>query len=263
MVIRILYTDDGLLQIYGWHAVEAPYFCSMRSILVIIAIAVVTVVYATAVMIHMALFRDRDVFHTYARSWSRILLKLAGVRVELRGIGHLSVVERYIYVANHASLFDIPVLLAYVPDNIRIMYKRELGAIPIFGWCLRMSPFIPIDRRKSREAADALDAVVATMRDGASVVVFPEGTRSDDGRVGEFKRGAFTLAARSGKPLVPVALEGTAAIMPARGRRINPGTVIVHIERPVILPQPASRADEMQAMEQVRTMIAEHVTLQS
>lgn len=235
----------------------------MRTWFVIAAIFVVTCVYSIAVMVHMALFRDRDVFFYYARSWSRILLRLAGVKVKVEGAQHLVPTERYIYVSNHASLFDIPVILAYVPDNVRIMYKRELERIPIFGWCLKMSPFIGIDRSKHREASDAIDATVRTFASGSSVAVFPEGTRSPDGQVGVFKRGAFTLAARSGRSLVAIALVGTASILPARTKRLHPGTVRCVILPPRRLPEKASRQDEVAMMQAMHADIATHVTFAS
>lgn len=233
--------------------------CTMRTWFVIAAIFVVTCVYSIAVMLHMALFRDRDVFFYYARSWSRILLRLAGVRVVVEGAERLEPTERYIYIANHASLFDIPVILAFVPDNVRIMYKRELQRIPVFGWGLKMSPFIGIDRSKSREAADAIDETVRTFATGSSVAVFPEGTRSPDGRVGVFKRGAFTLAARSGRPLVPIALVGTAGILPARTKRLQPGTVRCVIMAPHRLPERAGRQDELAVMQAMHAEIAARV----
>ena len=231
----------------------------MRTWAVILIIVLVTIVFAIAVMVHMAVFRDRDVFFLYARTWSRLLLRLSGVRVVVHGQHHLDPAERYIYVTNHASMFDIPVLLAFVPDNVRIMYKRELERVPIFGWCLRMSPFIGIDRSKSREAADALDETVRTFATGSSVAIFPEGTRSLDGSVKAFKRGAFTLAARSQRTIVPIALIGTASILPARTKRLQPGTVEMRILLPQRLPEGAGRADEVAMMQTVHQMIAHEV----
>jgi len=224
----------------------------LRSLFALVGIAIVTLFYSIAVMAHMLLFRDRAVFFLYARSWSRILLVLAGIHVELQGGQHLDARQRYVYVANHASLFDIPVLLATVPDNIRIMYKRELGRIPVFGWGLRLSPFIAIDRERSRDAAAQLDATIASMGSGASVVVFPEGTRSADGTLGSFRRGAFALAARSGRPIVPVVLSGTASIMQARSFRLRPGPVMCTVLPPVDVAQPATRAIEVQTLNAVR-----------
>lgn len=231
----------------------------MRSWLRILVIAMVTIAFAVGVMVHMVLFRDTSVYYLYARSWSRVLLRIAGVKVRSSGFEHLSPTERYVYCANHSSLFDIPVLLATLPDNIRIMYKEELGRIPVFGWCLRMSPFIAVDRGDSREAFAKIEQTVATMSTGASVLVFPEGTRSEDGRLGAFKRGAFSLAARSGRPIVPVTLVGTAAVLPARGTRITPGVVSLTVDAPIILPAEASKADQLQAMQNLHTVLEQRI----
>lgn len=230
----------------------------MRTWLLLPLIFFVTVVYAMSVIVHMLLFRDKTVFYRYARSWSRMLLRVAGVTVIVRGQEHLDATVRYVYVANHSSLFDIPVVLACVPDNIRIMYKRELNKIPVFGWCLALSPFIPLDRADGRDALAKLDATIASMRDGTAVLVFPEGTRSEDGMLGDFKRGAFVLAARSGMPIVPLAILGSAAILPARKVQLNKGTVTLVISEPM-QSLGTSRADEMKMLSNVRSVLHEHV----
>jgi 1-acyl-sn-glycerol-3-phosphate acyltransferase len=230
---------------------------------ILAVIFIVTAFYATAVIVHMVLWRNDDVFFVYARSWSRFLLRIAGITVRTEGANNLPPGMRAIYVANHASLFDIPVILAHVPDNVRIMYKRELERIPVFGWCLRRSPFIAIDRERSREAADVLETVVSTMRTGSSVLVFPEGTRSEDGHVQAFRRGAFTLAVRSGRPIVPLALIGTASILPKGTKRINGGVVTLRIGAPIEVPSEATRAEEKELMSTVRQIIAEAVDSRS
>lgn len=234
----------------------------MRSWLTIGIILVITALYAIAVMIHMLLWRDKDVFFVFTRSWSRVVLFIAGIHVAVKGAEDLVPAERYVYVANHASLFDIPVILANVPDNIRIMYKRELERIPLFGWCLRMSPFIAIDRERSRDASDVLDAIVATMSHGSSVLVFPEGTRTTDGSVAAFRRGAFVLAVRSGKPIVALSLAGTSSIMPKQSSRIQGGDVAVIVGQPIHLPHSISRDDEKELMVSVREIIVNNVDLQ-
>lgn len=187
-----------------------------------------------------------------------MLLRVASVRVEMHGQQHLGATKRYVYVANHSSLFDIPIVLATVPDNIRIMYKRELNKIPVFGWCLALSPFIAVDRGDGRDAMAKLDAAVASMRDGTSVLIFPEGTRSSDGNLGEFKRGAFVLAARSGKPLVPLAILGSANILPARKVRLSKGLVRVEVGEPMHM-QGTTRADEMKMLADVHSIIRDRV----
>ncbi|MBK6291928.1 MAG: 1-acyl-sn-glycerol-3-phosphate acyltransferase [Ignavibacteria bacterium] len=234
----------------------------MRTWLILAVIFVVTALYAVVAMMHMILFRNEEVFFAYSRSWSKLLLWFSNVHVTMEGASALRPGERHIYVSNHASLFDIPVILANVPDNVRIMYKRELRKIPIFGWCLRFSPYIAIDRERSREASDVLDSVVETLSTGSSVLVFPEGTRSEDGNVGVFRRGAFALAVRSGRTIVPLSLTGTAGILPKKTRHIQGGNVTLRIDAPIAVPQPATREIEKGLMAQVRQIIANNVDSQ-
>lgn len=239
-------------------------FANMRTFNVFVLIPLVTVVYSIAVITHMVVFRDPAVFYRYARSWSRLLLRLAGVAVSVSYVGTRpsnAVTQRYIYAVNHASLFDIPVLLAYLPDNVRIMYKRELERIPIFGWCLKLSPFIAVDRANAREANDAIDQTAQNIRNGASVLIFPEGTRSDDGELGSFKRGFATLAVRSGTSICPVALIGTSRILPARTKRVRGGTVRMVVMPPIAVQHNTDRAEEQRIVVDVRAAILEQLVL--
>ncbi|RPI65083.1 MAG: 1-acyl-sn-glycerol-3-phosphate acyltransferase [Ignavibacteriae bacterium] len=149
-----------------------------------------------------------------------------------------------------------------MPDNIRIMYKRELQKIPVFGWCLKMSPYIAVDRERSREASDVLEGVVDTMSTGSSVLVFPEGTRSPDGTLGPFRRGVVAIAVRSGTPVVPVALIGTAAILPARTNRLSGGDVQLVIHAPLSVGGERTPQEEKALVGRLRSIIQETITLQ-
>ena len=235
----------------------------MRTIIALPAIIIITVIYSVIVSIHMMLWHNGDVFFAYARSWSRKVLWLSGVRVTVIGAENLLPSVRYIYAANHTSLFDIPVILAFVPDNVRIMYKQELERIPVFGWGLRLSPFISIDRERSRQAAGTLDQAVASMQTGSSVLVFPEGTRSKDGRLGEFKRGAFTMAVRSGRAIVPMSILGAHKIFLPGTFWLRGGKVVVTLHKPLAVPENAAREQERELMSAVREIIASDVVSQS
>ena len=259
--LSLLCVSKALLVIY-----EAS--CSPLSVLlnnivrtwfIIFVVFLVTAAYGTAVMIHMFLWKNHDVFYAYTRSWARFVLKISRVQVVTVGTDEIRPEERYVYIANHASLFDIPVLIAAVPDNFRIIYKRELQKIPIFGWCIRMSPFIAIDRERSRDAVDVLDTVSQTMRQGSSVLIFPEGTRSDSGIVGEFRRGAFSLAARSGRSIIPISIVGTRNTLPKKTRHIQGGLVTIHVGSPITVPEVTTREAERNLMEHVRQIISNTV----
>lgn len=233
----------------------------MRTYITIALVFIATCFYSVAVIAHMVLFRDKAVFYLYARWWSKLLLKVCRIRVKIEGADSIQPGQRYVYIANHSSLFDIPILIASVPDNIRIMYKKELEKIPVFGWCLRLGPYIAVVREKSRSASETLAQVVESLRDGSSVLVFPEGTRSPDGAVGEFKRGAFSIALQSGKPLMPVSICGSAGILPARTRKLRGGDVTVVLGEPVVNGRTLNRAEEKHLVQSVQTTITNTVNL--
>lgn len=172
-----------------------------------------------------------------ARVWSRCVLAAAGVRVEVEMDPRLrAAVERgehQVYMANHASYFDIPALLAVIPTQVRFAAKRSLFLIPVFGWSLWAGGFIPVDRKNRARARDAFATAVRRLREGTSVLFFPEGTRSHDGQLGNLERGGFLLAIKSGLPIVPVGVEGTYRIMPRQRLWVRPGTVRVRFGAPV------------------------------
>jgi 1-acyl-sn-glycerol-3-phosphate acyltransferase len=160
-----------------------------------------------------------------SRIWSRFFLLLFGIRVTIKGTENIRHGEHYVYVANHSSYTDIPLLLATVPDDIRLILRRSLTRIPIWGWALLVGPFLIIDRSSATKSQRTLKQAVETIRKGASVLLFPEGTRTNTGTVQPFKRGAFHLAYDSNAPILPVAIIGSYNIMsrhetlPKWGRR--------------------------------------------
>jgi 1-acyl-sn-glycerol-3-phosphate acyltransferase len=141
--------------------------------------------------------------------------------------------KSYIYMSNHQSNFDIPVLLAYLDVQFRWLAKAELFKIPVFGPAMKKAGYISIDRSNRKSSFHSLKKAADTIRNGASVMIFPEGTRSRDGNIRPFKKGGFILAVDSGAPIVPVILHGTWHIMSRNGLMIRPGTVTMEIEEPI------------------------------
>jgi 1-acyl-sn-glycerol-3-phosphate acyltransferase len=131
-------------------------------------------------------------------------------------------------MANHQSLFDIPVLLATLPGQVRFLAKESLFRIPVFGWALHAGGFIPVDRRDRAQARQAFSAAGRRLAGGASILVFPESTRTDGSRLLPFQRGGFLIALKSGLAIAPVGLRGTVAIQRKGSWRIRPGPVEVH-----------------------------------
>ncbi|NBO69483.1 MAG: 1-acyl-sn-glycerol-3-phosphate acyltransferase [Bacteroidetes bacterium] len=224
----------------------------LRSMLIVI----VTIFYACVALL-LGLSGIRKAYFILARQWSAVLLKCAGVQVQINGMQYLHPLQSRIYVVNHTSYFDIPILLASIPDTVRIMYRKNLERIPFMGWSLAASPFIGIQREKARDAMKGIEEAVKSVSIGESVVIFAEGTRSKDGRLGTFKRGAFLLASRSGKQLLPIALIGAQDIMPKDELRFYPGTVTMNLLPPIEPISNMSREEEVALQQSVHALINE------
>lgn len=166
------------------------------------------------------------------RGWARALLRAAGVRVEVAGLENLAPDAPQILVANHQSTFDIFAMFASLPVSIRFIAKRELARIPIFAQAMRAAGHVFIDRGDRRGSVEAMRAAGARMRrEGFSLGLFPEGTRSRTGALREFKKGSFVLAIETHLPLVPVAVDGGWRL--ASGRGLRPGRVRIRIGPPI------------------------------
>ena len=137
------------------------------------------------------------------------------------------------FVANHASMIDIWAVFIAVPASFRFIAKKQLSFIPLFGWAMRAGRFIFIDRQNALAARRSMDEAARRIRAGQSVVIFPEGTRTRDGRLGAFKKGGFRLAIDSGADIVPIAIKGSRELMPRGAALIRAGTVRVELGEPI------------------------------
>lgn len=168
-----------------------------------------------------------------ARMWSRLLLRCSFLPVETRFETALDPTGRYIFMANHQSLFDIPVLIATLPGQTRFLAKQSLFRIPIFGWALSVGGFIPVDREDRSRARDAFASAVERLRVGNSILLFPEETRSLDGNLQPFQRGGFLLALKSGLAIVPVGIRGTFEVQSKGSFAIRPRPLTVSYGAPI------------------------------
>ena len=166
--------------------------------------------------------------------------------------------QRYVLVANHYSYFDIPCILAAIKQPIRFMAKASLFKIPIFGWALGRAGFIPIDRKNRRTAVKSFDLAADRIRKGNTIVIFPEEGRSKTREMRTFQRGAFLLALKSEKTIVPIAIDSTFDVFPVAAKRVTPGRVTVRIGTPIETAGRSLRDKQVllqQAREQVETML--------
>jgi len=204
-----------------------------RTSIIILGIILVTAFMAVMVILVSFVTAGGDTAHKVGRIWAKCILALSNIRVTVKGLSNLKPGRSYIYMANHMSNFDIPVLQAFLPVQFRWLAKAELYKIPVFGYAMKRAGYISIDRSDRKSAIESLNKAVKIIRDGISVVIFPEGTRSRNHNIQPFKKGGFFLAVDSGVPIIPIIIHGTERIMPKKQMLIKPGNVTLEIAKPI------------------------------
>jgi len=192
-----------------------------------------TVVMATISLLLWPFDRSGELQHWCARWWCRLVAWTIFARIRVYGAENLEPNRTYVYMANHSSLIDIPALFAYLPYQFRIMAKKELFFIPFMGWHLWTAGNFPIDRSDARNTARSLRNVIEGVKSGKSLAVFPEGTRTPDGKLQQFKPGAFKIALKARVPIVPVSIRGTFKLLPKTTLAPRPGRVEVIVGKPI------------------------------
>lgn len=181
----------------------------IRSIVATIIFLAVTIVLSVVSVPAALLDRSGSVYLWITRIWSKIFLLIYGVKQTVLGLENIKKSEHYIFVANHSSYTDVPIVIAAIPMGIRLIFRHTLTRIPIWGWALLVSPYIIINRSNAIKARKSLTHAADIIREGGSVLLFPEGTRSHTGKLQPFKRGAFHMAYESGAKVIPVAISGS------------------------------------------------------
>ncbi len=192
--------------------------------------------------------------HIVGRWWAKSILRVSGIKVKAKGLENLDPEKPCVFMCNHQSNFDILVLFSALPAQFRWIAKAELFRIPLFGHAMRGAGYISIERKERKKAIQSLKEAAGRIRNGVSVMIFPEGTRSPDGSIGEFKKGGFVLAYDAGVPVVPVVINGTWAIMSKDSLRIKPGEVCLTI-LPAVDVANYSKAEKPKLVEDVREKI--------
>ncbi len=231
----------------------------LRALLFWPGLVLVTAFVGTLILLTAPFDRRGRIIQRYSRLWARTNLRLAGVRVRLAAAGPLPPDRAHVFVANHQSTIDVFVLGAVLPGQYRWVVKQELFSIPILGRAMLRAGYVPIDREEPRRSRSGFSRAAAVLAAGDSLVVFPEGTRSADGRLQPFKRGAFALAQAAGSPVVPVAVIGSREVLAAGSYRLRPGTVRVELA-PAI---PSTGLSQMELAAQARAAIAARLAPQT
>lgn len=169
----------------------------------------------------------------WARNWAKSLLWLNRIPARLEIAEEAAALPQAIYMSNHESGIDILLLLLAIRQDVRFLAKRELFFVPFMGWSMWLAGFVPVDRRRGDKARDVLSGLERRLASGISILVFPEGTRSRDGRLGAFKKSGFLTALKSGLPIVPVGVSGARAVLGAQGMIIRWGPVVSRVGQPI------------------------------
>jgi 1-acyl-sn-glycerol-3-phosphate acyltransferase len=192
--------------------------------------------------------------HRIARLWGRGVLAMLGVRTSVSGLEHVPAGPA-VYAANHSSMLDIPIAFAALPFDFRFVHKRSLHLLPFVGWYLFVAGHVAIDRARPFRAHKSLEAAVRRIRGGASLAVFPEGTRGQGRTLQRFKRGGVVLALGAGVPLVPVSLDGVRRVIPHGIFSLRSGQVRVQVH-PAMSIQGRDSADAGDLAERLREIVA-------
>jgi 1-acyl-sn-glycerol-3-phosphate acyltransferase len=222
----------------------------LRTLIVWVIGLVITFFLFPFALVGAFLDRSGNAVHSIGALWSRALLFLSGVRVKVTGAENIPSTP-VVLASNHRGAFDIPVLQAYLPLQFRWVAKRGLFKIPLVGWAMTLAGYVSVDRKSAASAYKSIERAVEKIKKGASLLIFPEGTRNPLPGVAPFKRGGFILAIKSGAPIVPVAIKGTEDVMKKGGFLIRPSSVKVSIARPI----DTKNMDEKELMDEVKSSI--------
>lgn len=203
--------------------------------------------------------RKEAIIYGPVKFFVKLGLRIIGVRVVVEGLDRLDPNQTYIFIPNHQSLIEVPLLMAFLGRNVAYLAKEELFRYPILGFGMRLMGILPVDRDNPRAAARSLQVAIKNLRRGKSYVIYPEGRRSPDGRLREFKKGAFLIAIQSEMPIAPISISGGAAVMPKGQLKIYPSTIRISVHEP-IMTRGRSRSDLPKLMEEVRAKVASALT---
>jgi 1-acyl-sn-glycerol-3-phosphate acyltransferase len=183
-------------------------------------------------LIYTVISKNPDALYWAGVRGVMFFVRAAGVRVRIAGTERIPQ-GTCLFVANHTSSADAPAVVGAIPRRIAILLKKSLFAYPIVGQAFHLAHFIPVDRSKQESAIASLEKAIEAMRAGQSFLIYPEGTRSPNGRLQEFKKGAVVMAIKAGVPIVPIACSGAHRIMRKRSLQIHPGEILVEFLSPI------------------------------
>lgn len=226
----------------------------IRTFCVLAAVSVYVVVVGFPALLASVITGNSDYVYDAGVAGARMGLRVAGIRVLVEGRDRIPAGRAVVFMSNHQSNCDPPALAASLPP-ILILAKTEVFRLPVLGRAMRLRGFVPVDRKSRERAIAAVDRAAESLKKGSSFLVFPEGTRSPDGRLQAFKKGVFVMAIKAGAPIVPISISGGSRIMRKGEFRIHPGTLRITIHDPVSTAD-TSLTDRTAVAAQVRRAIS-------
>jgi 1-acyl-sn-glycerol-3-phosphate acyltransferase len=222
---------------------------------VLLFLYVIIVLCLIPVLLVCMLFRMKEPLYAIAKGAMRLSQWVLGINVEVDGLNNIDSKKSYVFMSNHLSFIDGPLLFMVIPHSVRIIFKKELFMIPVVGQAMTYVGFVPVDRKGVEAGKTSVKRAARLMREKRySFLVFPEGTRSLDGELGKFRKGGFFLALESAAPIAPISIRGTFELMPKGSFFVQKGTIRVLFH----LPLSIEGVDESRMaglMETVRTAI--------
>lgn len=204
----------------------------IRAVFVTAVAFLMVLVILPPLVLYSLLARETRTMYSVAIRCVRLVLRLAGVKLDVRGLELIPPARAVVFMPNHQGNADPPALFAVLPPMLALA-KKELFRIPILGPAMRIHGFVPVDRQNRERAVQAVEEAVVKLRGGRSFIAFPEGTRSRDGRLQPFKKGVFVMAIKAGVPVVPVSVSGSSRIMQKGKAAIQPGTVRISVHEAI------------------------------
>jgi 1-acyl-sn-glycerol-3-phosphate acyltransferase len=204
----------------------------LRTLFVAIFLSLYIIVVGIPLLIYTVLVKNPNALYWAGARGTMFFVRAVGVRMNVKGIERIPP-GSCLFVANHTSSADAPAVVNAIPRRIAILLKKSLFKYPIVGQAFTLAHFIPVERSKHESAIASLEKAIEAMREGQSFLIYPEGTRSPDGRLQPFKKGAVVMAIKAGVPIVPVACSGAHRIMEKRSMVIHPGEILVEFLAPI------------------------------
>jgi 1-acyl-sn-glycerol-3-phosphate acyltransferase len=226
----------------------------MRFFLGAITAGILTIIFSGLYLLTIPFDKKNRTFSFFAYHWSNTVLKVSGIKVKVIGLEKIDLSKPYVYVSNHASMFDITAVVVGVNRHIRFLVKKEIARVPIFGWATARA-HIMVDRKSSTDAARSLERAAQRIALGESIILFAEGTRTRDGNLQPFKRGAFSLAIAAGVPVVPLTIIGSFEIMKRGSIGLRKGEITIIVDAPIDVAEYRDKSGSIALMNKVHEII--------